>query len=281
MEPVAPPPAPPEKQTCFVICPIGKDGSATRKRSDKLLNYVIKAVMEPRGYTVDRADQLAEPGLITNQIVKRIIECDILIADLSEGNPNVFYELAIRHGLKKPFVHLIDASEAIPFDNSQVRTISFDLTDLDSVERCKTELSSQVEAINSGKGAPESPISIAFDLEALKTSGNSDESLLAVIFQEVSSMRGELREVRKSSTRNHTAPTPRNEVELIAALNLAGKAGLATLVQESVNIHSIEPYRLIASSTLHHEKDKELEDDLRDFLQAYSHRPWEVDILPF
>jgi hypothetical protein len=86
------------------------------------------------------------------------------VADLTGGNPNVFYELAIRHGLKKPFIHMIEAAESIPFDNAQVRTIPIDLTDLDSVDRAKKEVQSQIESIEKGS-SPESPISIAFDLE--------------------------------------------------------------------------------------------------------------------
>lgn len=269
------------KPTCFVICPIGKDGSATRKRSDKLLKYIIKAVLEPKGYLVDRADQLAEPGLITNQIVKRIVECDILIADLSESNPNVFYELAIRHGLKKPFIHMIDAAESIPFDNSQVRTISIDLTDLDSVERCKLELSSQVDSIISGKSIAESPISIAFDLENLKNSGNSDEALLAALFQEVSSVRSDLREFRRTNARQSPAHIPRNEEDLVKILVASGRDRLADIVREKVSIHTLEPYRLVASTTLSINADTEFEADIRDFLQAHTQRPWEIEILPF
>ncbi|MEO0500830.1 MAG: hypothetical protein AAF205_09785, partial [Pseudomonadota bacterium] len=98
----------PQRATCFVISPIGKADSDTRKRSDKLLKYVISPVLENRGYHVERADKISEPGIITNQIVNKIVECDILVADLSELNPNVFYELAIRHGLKKPFIHIIN-----------------------------------------------------------------------------------------------------------------------------------------------------------------------------
>lgn len=154
-----------KRKTCFVICPIGADKSVSRERSDKVLKYIIKPVLETSGYHVERADQIDEPGIITNQIVKKIIECDILIADLTEGNPNVFYELAIRHGLKRPFIHMIDASEKIPFDNSQVRTIQFDIKDLDSVDSAKKQLLAQVTSIAGGEVIAESPISVAFDLE--------------------------------------------------------------------------------------------------------------------
>lgn len=162
----------PERKTCFVISPIGADGSPTRKRSDKLLKYLVERVMNPRGYVVERADKVGEPGIITNQIVRRIVDCDVLIADLTEHNPNVFYELAIRHGLKKPFVHPIDAKEKIPFDNAQVRAIQVDLTDLDSVEDACRQLEDQISSIEASDSIVESPISVAFDLEVSNPAGS-------------------------------------------------------------------------------------------------------------
>ena len=107
-----------ENKTCFVISPIGADGSDTRKKSNKLLKYVIEPVLHSTGYIVERADQLSQPGIITNQIVRKILDADLLIADLADGNPNVFYELAIRHGSAKPFIHLLSSKEKIPFDNA-------------------------------------------------------------------------------------------------------------------------------------------------------------------
>ena len=56
------------------------------------------------------------PGLITAQVIQNLVEWELVIADLSEHNPNVFYELAVRHALKKPIVQLIQAGQKIPFD---------------------------------------------------------------------------------------------------------------------------------------------------------------------
>lgn len=269
-----------EPKSCFVICPIGKEGGTTRQRSDKLLRYVIKEVLEPK-YLVERADQLAEPGIITNQIVKKIVDCDILIADLTEGNPNVFYELAIRHGLKKPFIHIIDANEKIPFDNAQVRTIQIDLSDLDSVHRAKAELQNQISAIESGKTNAESPISVAFDLEALRTSGNSDESLLATLFEEVRSLRGEMRAIRRDKPpQMRLIAGPSSEKDLYEMLIQNGEFDLAARF-DNATIHTFEPGNLILSTSDPIEEDQKFEQDLTEFLRKVSRRLWVVSVLPF
>jgi hypothetical protein len=57
-------PSNPKTQLCFVLGPIGKDGSSERKHSDLLLNAIIKHVLQKEefGYTVKRADEDADPG---------------------------------------------------------------------------------------------------------------------------------------------------------------------------------------------------------------------------
>jgi len=68
-----------------------------------------------------RADELAEPGIITSQVIQHIVDDQLVIADLTERNPNVFYELALRHALRKPVVQIIHRGEAIPFDVAGMR----------------------------------------------------------------------------------------------------------------------------------------------------------------
>lgn len=88
-------------KTCFVIAPIGEPGSETRRRSDQILNHVIKPVAKQAGYAAVRADEEGEPGLITHQVIQHLLDDPLVIADLTGRNPNVFYELAIRHAINK------------------------------------------------------------------------------------------------------------------------------------------------------------------------------------
>jgi len=62
-------------RTCFVICPIGSPDSSTRKRSDKVLRHIIKPAAIEAGLAEPiRADQISQPGMITSQIIQRIVE---------------------------------------------------------------------------------------------------------------------------------------------------------------------------------------------------------------
>jgi hypothetical protein len=135
------------EKICFFIAPIGETDSEIRKRSDQVLKHIIEPVARECGYKPLRADQISEPGYITPQIMEHIFESPLVIADLTGGNPNVFYELAVRHVVKKPFVQIINKGEKIPFDIAQMRTIQIDIHNLDSVEEGKKEIQSPLSTI--------------------------------------------------------------------------------------------------------------------------------------
>ena len=94
-------------KVCFVIAPLGDEGSETRKRSDQVLKHIIKPSTADCGYKAVRADEISEPGLITSQIIQHLMDDPLVMADLTELNPNVFYELALCHALKRPLVQII------------------------------------------------------------------------------------------------------------------------------------------------------------------------------
>lgn len=166
---------------CFIICPIGDDGSDVRRRSDTLLKYVLAPVLTSNGYAAIRADQIPKVGLITSQIINLIITSPLVIADLTGANPNVFYELAIRHATQEPYIQIIKKGEKKPFDIEAVRTIEVDLGDLDSVENAKRQMDCQIKAFADGH-KPDSPISVAQVARLLQ----HDSSLAEAIAEKIS-----------------------------------------------------------------------------------------------
>ena len=86
------------------------------------------------------------------------------LTDLTGNNANVFYELAIRHAIRKPYVQIIQKGERIPFDVAGIRTIELDHTNLDSVVAAKDEIKRQMEFTATNVAKIESPISVALDL---------------------------------------------------------------------------------------------------------------------
>jgi hypothetical protein len=102
----------PSKKVCFFVTPIGSANSPERKRADEIKKYILNEVLSAK-FKVLRADELAQPGSISHQVIKWLYEADLVVADLTGQNPNVVYELAIRHAFNKVSIHLIDPRETL------------------------------------------------------------------------------------------------------------------------------------------------------------------------
>jgi hypothetical protein len=131
---------------CFVISPIGEPGSTMREQADDVLEYIIQPALKEINISAVRADKLAEPGLITNQMIEAILTYDLCIADLSGHNPNVFYELAIAQTAARPVVLMKRLEETIPFDIKDYRRVDYDLK-LKNISKWVSTLTDQVAKV--------------------------------------------------------------------------------------------------------------------------------------
>ena len=95
---------------------------------DNLYNEVIRPVCVKSGFQVERADDVFRPGTILQDIINGLLESDVVIAEVSPANPNVFYELGYAHALDKPTVLLARRGGDLPFDISGYRVIFYDDT---------------------------------------------------------------------------------------------------------------------------------------------------------
>jgi hypothetical protein len=111
---------------CFVISPIGEKGSVVRKHADEVFKYIIAPAMEKCRIAPFRSDDLEEPGRISEQMFRAILDYDLCVAVLTGHNPNVFYELAVAQAAKRPVALLIEKSELLPFDIQDLRCIRYD-----------------------------------------------------------------------------------------------------------------------------------------------------------
>ncbi len=165
---------------CFFVAPIGEEGSEIRRRSDGILNFIVsRAASELDLHTV-RADQLSEPGQINLQVIQHVMSARVVVADLTGLNPNVFYELAVRHTANLPVVLIAERGTDLPFDIAQMRTIFFDHTDLEEADKCRQEIVAQLTQALEG-GAIDSPISTAVDIRSLAAGSAIDRSVAELV----------------------------------------------------------------------------------------------------
>lgn len=217
---------------CFVISPIGEEGSVARKTSDKVLKHIITKPLEDK-YRIERADEISKPGLITVQIIQRLRDAELVIADLSGGNPNVYYELAIRHYLAKPVVHIIAVGQEAPFDVDQMRYVRFDIQDPDSIEAAQKELLAHVEALEQGEKVV-TLIQVANILSETGAGGEKTEILdvLGALYAAFGNLQQELMETKQFARAMYYESPARSErpFSLHFLSSLAPETKLSSLV---------------------------------------------------
>lgn len=116
---------------CFVIGPIGDQladaGTADRiafEESVQIFEEVIKAACDAFEIEAYRSDEIDDPGEIPEQIFEALRDEDLVIADLTGANPNVMYELGIRHVTGKCTIQIGEKGK-LPFDVNTIRTVQF------------------------------------------------------------------------------------------------------------------------------------------------------------
>lgn len=182
-----------DMRKCFVVCPIGEEGTEVRINSDKLLKYIIAPVCEACGFEAERIDKRNDSNSITQSIIEALDNADLVIADISGHNPNVFYEMGYRARTKKPMIHLRKKGENLPFDINTIRTFEYDLTDLDSVEEIKDRLVKTVESFQYNEPADEP------SQEELPVD-NISSSIMPLLYQILDTMGEVKNEVKNFST---------------------------------------------------------------------------------
>jgi hypothetical protein len=145
-------------KSCFVICPIGEPGSAEREWSNDILHSLIEPVVGEFGYNARRAIDESRPGEITTNMIADIINADLVVADLTFHNANVFYELAIRHAQGTPFVHIAKVGTKIPFDISNINTVFIDCSTFAAAGKSQDDLRAHFKSIANEKASFDNPV---------------------------------------------------------------------------------------------------------------------------
>ena len=153
-------------KVCFYVTPIGHPESEERQHSDLFLTSLVEPAVAEFDLRLVRADGIGKPGMITAQVIEHLVRARLVVADLSFHNPNVFYELALRHAVRLPVVQIIRASDRIPFDLDQFRTVQIDnssiYTLVPQLESFRSQIASQIRRALSDEGDPSNPLTVFY-----------------------------------------------------------------------------------------------------------------------
>jgi hypothetical protein len=154
------------ESVCFYVAPIGDEDSEERRHSDLFLGSLVEPAVADLGLHVVRADGIGRPGMITAQIIEHLVKARVVVADLSFHNPNVFYEMALRHALRLPIVQIVRRADGIPFDVDQFRTIEVDTESIYSLvpqlDVIRSAIANQTRRALEGSSDVENPLTVFY-----------------------------------------------------------------------------------------------------------------------
>jgi hypothetical protein len=169
----------PKKKLCFVVGPIGEEGTVNRTHADWVLKGIVRPVFDKYpDFEVKRADLDSRPGMIDSQLIADLLDAELVIADLSYLNANAFYEIGIRHMVPKPIIHLQLKNEKTPFDLNLYRSVKFARDTYDEIERAKEELGRQVEAVLAEDYQVDNPVTRARGQQQLRQDATPEMQLV-------------------------------------------------------------------------------------------------------
>lgn len=201
----------------FIITPIGGETTEIRREAEGVIDAAIIPTLEEIGFKKDNisvAHRISESGSINKQIITRILNDDLAIVNLSRLNPNVMYELAVRHSARKPVIQICHAGTTLPFDIIDERTI-FYTNDMKGVLELQSGLRRHViEALKEEN--PDNPIYRAREIDLiLKESSSSGININEYLLDRLESIEKSVRSLTKTNVRNinnYNNLYPRNEV---------------------------------------------------------------------
>ncbi len=155
------------KPSAFVIMPL-----------DEVLKPVyellIRPILEEEGFAVERADDIESQQNILKDILNNIRSSDLIVADLTDLNPNVFYELGIAHAFRRNVLLLTQTIEEVPFDLRPYRLLEYS-THFAKIEEAKEKLRSFAQRCRVGSidfGSPVTDFVPTDDLALQVSTGN-------------------------------------------------------------------------------------------------------------
>lgn len=188
------------KKTCFYIGPYGDEGSLIHIWTENVLVYLVTPVISKLNYKNPlRLDNISTKGMLSVDVLRHLVDDNLVIADLTETDPNVFYLLAIRHILQKPVIHIIRKGDQVPFDFANINILTVRTDDLNLVENARQELRRQIVDAEKNKVSNISYVKQINQLRGVfsQESTVTEKELLLSLFQQIEEVRVNVDEVKR------------------------------------------------------------------------------------
>lgn len=205
-----------KEKTCFVVMPIADMDDYESGHFTRVYNHLIKPACMKAGFKPVRADDVASSNYIVIDILNKIIESDMVICDLSGRNPNVMYELGIRHAFNLPTVLIKDIKTTRIFDIQGLRCVDYNQSlRIDTVERNIESISNALIETEKANGNDINSIVQLLGISPAavpKSVELSDESRL--LLSAIKDLSGRIGNIESSKFKNNSSRVREHRIEI-------------------------------------------------------------------
>lgn len=222
-----------QEKKCFIVTPIGSDTDPIRRHIEGIIEAAIRPALGGK-YELVVAHKIYEPGSITKQVIAEIYNATLVIANLTNRNPNVMYELAFRHSLGMPAIMIAESGTSLPSDIIMERVIFYH-NDAQGVLDLKEALVKAENEIDFSKiGSPIYDVlhSIDRDISILQISQNETQpkqEVLPYILEKLNKLE-DMFLANKSS--NNTPSTSPCNWEIHFSLSATSEKDFSSIIKE-------------------------------------------------
>jgi hypothetical protein len=210
---------PDAEKTCFVIMPISDPQEYQPGHFQRVYKHLIAPACSKSGFMPVRADDIARTNYIVLDILRRIIDSDLVVCDLSGRNPNVLYELGIRQAFNKPVALIKDEGTERVFDIQGFRYTEYSVSlRIDAVETEVEKLAKAFRDTATGAAGEVNSLVQLLGIEAAtlpqKTALSNESSLVLKAVEDVRARLVRLED--KVTERTSKAPVKRKKLSEIS-----------------------------------------------------------------
>jgi hypothetical protein len=162
-------------KTAFVIMPFSGTSSCTESEWTDLFTEVFKPSIESCGYSCERA--MPETGSLIRSILEKLRNSSLVVADITDRNANVFYELGVRHSLSKRTIIITQDNAHVPSDLTGYWFINYGTTP-GKIKKFKEEIKQVMASIERNPEKNDNPVAEFLEQENLSISNFVDKQNL-------------------------------------------------------------------------------------------------------
>lgn len=138
------------EKTCFVIMPFSDDMAEVYWKA-------IQPACDKAGFSALRVDQLEGVYNINQKIIEHIFSSHVIIADLTDWRPNVFYEMGVAHAIDNKTIMIIQKKDKVPFDVHSYRCIEYEQTEA-GLTKLLNSLINSLKSFDAWRQHPTNPV---------------------------------------------------------------------------------------------------------------------------